>query len=268
MEHKLHNAFYHTPPLWTHTQFGIPQFEFPELDITRIVGAPVPGRLRLGHQMEFVFAQLMDAATTWNLLAKNLLADVNKIRIGELDFLLQHTKTKEVFHVELAYKFYIINPEISEPIHRLMGPNKRDMFFTKLDKLKAKQFPLLFHRSLEDQLKSLQINPWKVSQQACFKAQLFTPFEEQPSSIRPLNVHCIVGNWVHFDTFNGEPFQENQYYIPYKIEWALPPILERPYVSHFETLMEVNLRMIKENAPMLWVKKPSGTLTKLFVVWW
>ncbi len=268
MDHKLYSGFYYTPPLWTNTQFGIPQFAFPALALSNIGFPSIPDGLRLGHQMEVVFAHLLDTAPKWKLLAKNLLVDVGKTRIGELDFLLQHKESKTVFHIELAYKFYIINPKISEPIHRLMGPNKRDMFFTKLDKLKTKQFPLLFHRSLEERLKSLNINPSDINQEACFKAQLFKPFEAANPSIRPLNVSCITGSWIHFDAFNTAPFKRYKYYVPYKKEWVLPPDLERPYISHFETLMEVNMRMIKENAPMLWIKKTDNSLEKLFVVWW
>ena len=268
MAHNMHNGFYHTPPLWKNTQFGIPQFAFPELKISDIGFPSIPDGIRLGHQMEVIFAHLLDTAPKWKLLAKNILVDAGKTRIGELDFLLQHRETKAVSHIELAYKFYIINPKISEPIHRLMGPNKRDMFFTKLDKLKTKQFPLLFHKDLAYKLKTLHINPTKVSQQACFKAQLFKPFKVTKPSIRPLNVNCITGSWIQFDAFKSAPFKEYQYYIPYKKEWVLPPDLERPYLSHFETLMEVNLRMIKENAPMLWIKKPDNSLEKLFVVWW
>ena len=268
MDHKLCNGFYQTPPLWTNTQFGIPQFAFPEVEVSKIGSFSVPDRLRLGHQMEFVFEHLMNISGKWELLAKNLLVDTGKTRVGELDFLLRYKETRAVFHIELAYKFYIVNPKITEPMHRLMGPNKRDMFFTKLDKLKTKQFPLLFHQSTENQLETLNIKAEQVHQQACFKAQLFTPFDAPRPSIRPLNPSCITGSWIHFDAFNRMPFKDFQYYIPYKQEWVVQPTLERPYMNHYATLLDVNMRMIKENAPMLWVKKPDNSLEKLFVVWW
>lgn len=261
-------GFCDTPPLWTNAQFGVTQFEFPKIEVNEIGAITIPERLRLGHQMEFVFGHLLKASPNWELLANNLLVDEGKVRIGELDFLLKDIVTATVFHIELAYKFYIVNPEISAPMHRLMGPNRRDMFFTKLDKLKTKQFPLLFHKSLSDRFRHLNIDLSEVNQQACFKAQLFTPFNQPRPSIRPLNIDCIAGSWVRFDAFSGEPFKDYQYYIPFKKEWVLSPVLERPYSNHYETLMEVNLRMIKQNAPMLWGKKPSGDLIKLFVVWW
>jgi len=264
MDSKLYQGFYTTPPLWVNTQFGIPQFDFPKLDLSNFKCAPVPNNLRLGHQMEFIFAQLLEYSPNWKVLAKNLLVDVGKNRVGELDFILYNIIAKATYHIELAYKFYIVDPEISEPVHRLMGPNKKDMCFTKLDKLKEKQFPLLFNKALTQKLESLAVDPTVVVQQACFKAQ----YNTANIHIRPLNKGCVTGSWIPFDAFNTKQFKDYQYYIPFKKEWVLQPELERPYLSHFETLLDVNLRMAQENAPMLWMKKPDNTLEKLFVVWW
>ncbi|WP_339334482.1 MULTISPECIES: DUF1853 family protein [unclassified Croceitalea] len=268
MEKELCKGFYTTPPLWINKQFGVQQFNFPKLDLLNLSAKAIPEQLRLGHKMEYVFEQLLNHSEDWKVLAKNLLIDRNKVRQGELDFVLQHKQSKETYHVELAYKFYIINPEITEPIHRLMGPNKRDMFFTKLEKLKQKQFPLLYCKELSKQLEILEIKTETVQQQACFKAQLFLPYEVDGISIRPLNKNCIKGSWVRFDDFNTAEFKKWQYYIPFKQEWVLEPSTDRNYATQYETLLDINLRMLKENAPMLWVKKPNGVIEKVFVVWW
>jgi len=268
MVKELCTGFYDTRPLWLKEQFGIAQFEFPEVDLTTLTTRPIPEKLRLGHQMEYVFAQLLAASSDWVVLDKNVLVNAGKTRLGELDFILKNVSTQSVHHVELAYKFYIINPEITEPVHRLMGPNKRDMFFTKLDKLKGKQFPLLFSDELTEQLGQLQIDVDTVNQQACFKAQLFTPHGTDYSAIRPLNKQCIQGNWIRFDDFKTAAFKTYDYYIPHKLEWVLTPSADRVFTSHYNTLLDINIRMLKENAPMLWVKDKEGTVTKLFVVWW
>ncbi|WP_165819390.1 DUF1853 family protein [Flagellimonas aquimarina] len=271
MDKQLCSGFYNTSPLWINEQFGIPQFEFPRIEISNFKPKPINDRLRLGHQMEHVFEQLISDSKHWEILAKNMLVDEGKNRIGEIDFILENTETtetREVYHVELAYKFYIINSEISEPIHRLMGPNKRDMFFTKLDKLREKQFPLLYTEVLKDKLKKLKIQPYAVKQQACFKTQLFIPYGDINASIRPLNKNCIQGKWIRFNDFNSKTFKAFEYHITFKREWVIAPTLDRQYTSHHETLLEINLRMLKQNSPMLWVKKPDGTIEKLFVVWW
>jgi hypothetical protein len=268
MDKELCFGFYNTAPLWTNEQFGIPQFEFPEIDFTHFKAEPIPKQLRLGHKMEHTFEQLILFSDNWKLLAKNLMVDKNKQRIGELDFLLHHKPSNTNHHIELAYKFYIINPEITEPIHRLMGPNRRDMFYTKLNKLKEKQFPLLYSEELKEQLQALHINPTEIEQQACFKAQLFSLYGIDSTSIRPLNKNCIQGSWIRFDDFNSNEFKSFEYYIPYKDEWVLEPTIKRPYTSHYETLLDLNLKMLKENAPMLWVKNKVELVSKLFVVWW
>jgi len=268
MEKELCQGFYQTPPLWINEQFGVAQFRFPEINLNSFRAKEIPERLRLGHKMEHAFEQLLQFSEDWSLLAKNIVVKKGKISLGELDFLLTHETSNTHYHVELTYKFYIINPEITEPMHRLMGPNKRDMFYTKLDKLKEKQFPLLYSAELEENLNTLQIDTSQVIQQACFKAQLFMPYKNHGTSIRPLNKNCIHGSWIRFDDFNSTEFKRFEYYTPYKQEWVLTPSLKRNYHSHYNTLLDLNLRMLKENAPMLWVKKDNATLEKLFVVWW
>jgi hypothetical protein len=260
-------GFYKTPPLWKNQQFGIQQFDFPEWKGNSTTAVELPTNLRLGHQMEHVFKHLVNASGQFEVVLSNLHIEEGKLRVGELDFILRDIKRKQVLHVELAYKFYIINPEISEPIYRLMGPNRRDMFYTKLDKLKEKQLPLLYHGSLDPYWQATDINPLDIEQQCCIKAQLFQPYAEQ-ASIRPLNMDCVAGSWIRFDDFNAPEFRKNEYYIPKKLEWVIAPHENVSWMNHYEALMDVNLRMFKENAPMLWVKQPSGQIEKLFVVWW
>ncbi len=243
------------------------QFPFPKLDDTLFRPMEIPDNLRLGHQMEYVFQYLIANSSLYDVIYHNVLIEEGKRRIGELDFILKNTSTGKYHHVELAYKFYIINPNISEPIYRLMGPNKRDMFFTKMDKLKIKQLPLLHHDNLKTCWQPLGISPKEIQQECCFKAQLFQPFGEK-ITIRPINMDCIAGSWVRYDDFNSQTFKPFQFYIPKKIEWVIAPHDSVPWSNHHITLMEVNLRMIRKSAPMLWMKKASGEMEKLFVVWW
>ncbi len=268
MDIKQVQGFYGTPSLWNGHQFGIQQFVFPEVDFTSFSPEEIPQNIRLGHQMEHAFEQLITHESTYEILLKNQAIRSDKITIGEIDFILKHTKTKEIQHVELTYKFYIVDSSISEPIHRLMGPNRRDMFFTKLDKIKNEQFSLIHAAETQNILKSHDINPEAVQHQCCFKAQLFRPFNELKVHIRPLNPDCVAGYWMPFHEFEKSSLKDCSFYIPFKKEWPITPHEEVEWLSYLETLMEVNIRMIKKNAPMLWVKKPSGTFEKLFVVWW
>lgn len=261
-------GFLKTPPLWNNIQFGLRQFEFPDSDLTGFTPTGIPQKLRLGHQMEHVFKQLVDASSQYTVLIHNLPIKANKRTVGEIDFILKDKKTEKVLHVELTYKFYIIDTHISEPVYQLMGPNKRDMFFTKMEKIKTRQFPLLHTVEGMEALNQNGIDPESIEHQCCFKAQLFIPYGKPLVHIRPLNKACVDGYWIRFDDFKTQEFRGYSYYIPYKLEWVVLPHNDVPWQSHFEISMEINLRMIKENAPMVWIKKSDEEFEKFFVVWW
>ncbi|WP_446051256.1 DUF1853 family protein [Zobellia laminariae] len=261
-------GFLSTPALWTGEEFGINQFVFPEVNLNRFLPKPISKKLRLGHQMEHVFTQLLIRNNTYDLILHNQPVKDENRTIGEIDFILKHRETEKLIHVELTYKFYIIDPTISEPIHRLIGPNRKDMFFTKMEKIRDKQFPLLHSKNGIKTLEERQINHEEIEHQACFKAQLYMPYANADVDITPLNKNCVYGYWLKFKAFEKDDFKNHQYYIPSKSEWVIPPHKKVRWSSHFETLMEVNLHTLNQNAPMLWMKKSDTEFQKFFVVWW
>ncbi|WP_281543202.1 DUF1853 family protein [Maribacter aestuarii] len=261
-------GFLNTPALWKNEQFGIKQFNFPEIDTKALTTTAIPQNIRLGHQMEYVFKQLLESSYTYEVLIHNLPVKIGKRTIGEIDFIIRDLATQVLLHIELTYKFYIINPEITEPIHQLMGPNKRDMFFTKMEKIRDEQFALIYSESGRDALAIQGLNSNDIEQRTCYKAQLFSPYGTKKVHIRPLEKGCIEGYWLKFDEFNTNEFKPYQYYIPFKSEWVVTPHGDVQWCSHFQTLMDINLKMLKENAPMVWVKKSENTFEKFFVVWW
>ena len=261
-------GFLQTQTLWTKTQFGIEQFEFPQIDLTHFTPTPIPQRIRLGHQMEHVCKQLLEASTSYEVLLYNEPVRQGKQTLGEIDYILRETATGQIIHLELTYKFYIIDPQISEPIHQLMGPNRRDMFFTKMEKIKNEQFGLLHSPAGQKTLAEKGIPTQGIHHQACYKAQLFEPYQSKAINIRPLNPQCIVGYWLRLEDLRSADFQPYEFYIPYKTEWVVAPHKDVPWMSHYETLLEVNMRLLQQNAPMLWIKKGPDTFEKCFVVWW
>ena len=261
-------GFLNTPPLWVKKQFGLEQFSFPEIDIGIYSVPDIPERIRLGHQMEFIFRQCMEYTNDYEIIIHNKPLKESKRTIGEVDFILFDRKKEEYLHIELTYKFYIIDPDISEPIHRLMGPNRRDMFFTKLDKIKNEQLGLLSTAAGKTLLDEYDLRDLDIRPQVCFKAQLFLPFGSEFRHIRPLNTACIAGFWISFDAFNSPEFKNDLYYITYKHEWPVKPSYNEHYIGHYEVMLELNIRMIKENAPLVWRKKTDSSFEKFFVVWW
>ncbi|TLF43991.1 DUF1853 family protein [Maribacter aurantiacus] len=261
-------GFLNTPPLWTKTQFGITQFEFPDVEFTHFTPAPIPQKIRLGHQMEHVCKQLLDASPAYEVLLYNEPVRQGKQTLGEIDYILRETATEQIIHLELTYKFYIIDPQISEPIHQLMGPNRRDMFFTKMEKIKNEQFGLLHSPAGQKTLAEKGIPTQNLHHQTCYKAQLFEPYQSKPINIRPLNPQCIVGYWLRLEDLRGAEFQAYEFYIPYKTEWVVAPHEDVAWMSQYETILEVNMRLLQQNAPILWIKKGPTTVEKCFVVWW
>ena len=277
MSQEQFRGFIDTPPLWTNQQFSVRQFDFPNVDAIQWEPSPIPNRIRLGHQMERVFEHLIKTASPYDILIHNLPIKDGNRTIGEIDFILRERgKDQKDFkrsnggyvHVELTYKFYIIDTQITEPIHQLMGPNRRDMFFTKLEKVKQRQFPLLHSTQGSKVLAERGIDVEQIEHQCCFKSQLFMPFGTSQVHIRPLNQACISGYWLRFDDFNMADFASSSYYIPFKSEWVVAPHAEVGWKSHFGILMDINLRMLKENAPMVWMRTLEGKFEKFFVVWW
>lgn len=263
---KHFEGFIASQALWNQTQFGVEQFKIPDFDVSSFTPAAIPSHLRLGHQIELIFHQIVQHHPDYEILAHSLQVKGPKRTLGELDFLISYQK--HIFHIELSYKFYIIDPTISEPIHRLMGPNRRDMFFTKLEKTKNQQLPLLYSKECLPLLQKLEINPNKVIQQVCFLGQLFVPLKTDTISIQPLNKQCIIGSWMQMKDFENISFRQSLYYIPKKYEWLHLPHLEVSWQNHFDTLKEVNTSHTAQRSPMLWRKLPDGTIDKFFVVWW
>jgi len=265
---NAYKGFLETPPLWVNEQFGLQQFKMPPIDVETIRRQPIPNNIRLGHKMEHIFKQCLASQQHYKFLYSNIKIKKEKITLGEIDFLVENTHTNQIVHVELTYKFYIIDTDITEPIHQLMGPNKRDLFLTKMEKIKNNQLPLIFSEEGTSALHTLGIERSKIIQEVCYKAQLFRPYGDSKITISPLNQECITGFWIRFQKFNAPNFKHHSYYIPKKDEWVLQPCKDASWRTHDEVLLEVTIHILKENAPMVWMLKTDGSYEKFFVVWW
>ena len=68
-------GFVNTPPLWKKQQFGLQQFQFPEIDLSASDTMALPENLLLGHQMEVVFKNLISSSKAYTIVFSNLLID-------------------------------------------------------------------------------------------------------------------------------------------------------------------------------------------------
>ena len=261
-------SFLKTPPIWKKKQFDILQFEFPFLDMENFHPKEIPTNLRLGHQMEFVFKELMNYSENYELILYNLPIRNQERTLGEIDFILKDNDTNHFIHVELTYKFYLLDPEIPRPIHRLIGPNRKDRFFDKMEKIKNEQFPLLHSSAGIQALEEHGINHQTIQHQCCFKAQVFIPYQKENLGFGFVNKETITGYWLRLEDFKSIDFIKHQFYVPRKSDWVIQPTEEALWKSHAETLLEVKLKFEEKRAPMVWRKKSKNNYEKFFVVWW
>lgn len=260
-------GFLSTPPLWDGKQFEIEQFQFPDVRPDSFQPEALPQNIRLGHQVEHVFKQLIDHSDHYDILVYNLPIRQEKRTLGEIDFILKDNSTEQLIHVELTYKFYIIDPEITDPIHRLIGPNRRDTFFLKKEKIKNVQFPLLHSEEGAKALYELGIDHHKaLEHQCCFKAQLFVPYQKETVLPVIFDKACISGYWLRLNDLNKSDFKDILFYLPSKSEWIIEPHIGVAWLSHKKTLEQITNRHERGSAPMVWMKTPEVMISKAFVV--
>lgn len=226
---------------------------------------PLPKNVRLGHLAERVVAQALKASDNFRLLAENVQIVVDKKTIGELDFIAEDLSDGRILHIELAYKFYLYDSKISsEPLHNWIGPNRRDSLIEKLEKLKKKQYPLLYHEALKTQLPDL--NPESVDQVSCFLTSLYTPYNSD-LGFAPIYQDAIKGHYLDNQTFAQAHKESKRYCIPAKTHWGIPPEANTEWLLLEEVEPKLLQNLEEKRAPLVW-EKDVNRYAEYFVVWW
>lgn len=244
---------------------GLPTFDLAELHLTNEIDFQLPTNVRLGHLAEKIVSELIKSSTNYEVLYENVQILEKDKTIGEIDIIIENQNTKQVLHVELAYKFYLFDPDIStEPINNWIGPNRNDSLKEKLDKLKTKQFPLLYHNCTKEQLNTITIN--EVSQALCLLVSLYIPYEYK-ANFNPTYQKAIKGYYVNFETFSNHDNPSKTYYIPTKKEWGMEPSENKNW-SNFTTIEKQIQTSITEKQAVLCWEKYKDSYSSFFIVWW
>jgi len=269
------NSFIKSPQLQVYnTCYPFIPFNFHDEEIAE-TGFDFPATAVLGMQAEACFEAYLRRSKNYEVLASNIQIpklfggknNSGKITLGEFDYIVKCRESLELCHIELAYKFYLYNPneECSE-LKKWIGPNKKDSLFQKLEKLKWKQFPLLENPIAIDYLNKLDIK-LPTSQQLCLKTHLFVP-KGFTAGIWPSNYReCVVGYWIR----PGEMEHENKsalYAMPDKKQWLLPPS-EAPldWCSYDMIVGLIECKLADRISPLIYEKSGSA-ISSFFVVWW
>lgn len=244
---------------------GLDSFNLDELQIEGELDATLPENRRLGHLAESVVSEAIKSSLNFELLYENVQLIKGKITIGELDFIVRNLTNHEVIHVELAYKFYLLDPTLSSDFSKnWIGPNRNDSLVEKLAKLKNKQFPLLQSESAQKALVGVDVH--KTSQAVCFLASLFVPYNFR-SRLDPAYEKAIVGHHLDFNTFQKLNKPTKEYYIPSKKEWGIDPA-ENSFWQNFEQVQQhIQQCLFEKQAPLCW-QKDGDKYSVFFIVWW
>lgn len=262
-----YKGFLSTPPLWKGKAYGLTQFEFPTISLDRFTPKTIPDKLRLGHRIEHIFAQLLNHSERYHILGQNIQIRHEKQTLGELDFIVRDSVSAQLIHIEVSFKFYIVLP--SEPIEKgLIGPNRKDAFLTKISKTREKQLPLLYTEQARAALSAYGLQALQIVQNCYFCAQLFVPYHQLTLQLTPFETHHIKGYWMHWADFNTPAFKTFMYYIPKKSEWIQDPHDGVVWDTYTQTATQIAELLAQQRSPLVWIKKAPLYFEKCFVVWW
>jgi len=260
---KRYHGYASTPLLWSTILDELQQFSISTI-YDQLPQSP-KGHIRLGKLVEqFVLHEFKnDLAVT--LIASNYQVQDGTLTIGELDGLF--VKDEQPVHLEIVYKFYLYDDSVgSSFLEHWIGPNRRDSLVKKLNKLKHKQLPLLYHPITQQWLKSLGYQAEDFMQYVCFKAQLFLPYGSDLQDISPLNPDCIQGFYLRPEQLID--FKDCKFCIPLKLDWLMDIPIQIDWMTYEHFSARITEFMSEKSAPLCWIKRPNGETTKCFVIWW
>ncbi len=276
-------AFYQTASMWSGSLCGIQSFHlaqlhFPFNDTTAAtLELPViPAGTVLGKRAEYFFKFCIEQSTNYDLVVHNLQIFKGTTTLGELDYIVQERKTGKLLHIELVYKFYLYDPDhieknntIPEPYQtelvKYIGPNRRDNFLYKLNRLKTHQLPLLYTNQAKDTLSLLGINVYKIQQQVCFLAHIFIPRALWQHDYKYINKKCISGYYVGYSAF-AKAKTSNTYYLPEKFAWKMTPYDTQLPLNFEEVRNACEQSLERGYAPLVWMRLENGLFERFFVI--
>lgn len=223
----------------------------------------------LGKRIEHFFSHYLTYSEKYNILAENLQIRDGKNTIGELDYIVNDKDKNQIIHIELVYKFYLYDAlSTTNEIHKWIGPNRNDSLTGKLEKLSAHQFPLLFSDYTKNYLNELRLSGNFISQQLCFKAQLYVHEKIYGKTLNKINNKAIRGFWLFFHEFSESNYGDFDFFIPEKQDWILSPNICQKWYSFREAKHLIGLYLADKWSPLCWMKTRSETFYRFFVVWW
>ena len=217
-----------------------PLFAFEEVSPLKEKLLELKKNTMLGKRAELFFKELIKGSKEYKVLADGIQVFKDKRTVGELDFIIQHRKSLQVFHTELTYKFYAYDPNIATTaIEKWIGPNRKDTLVQKLDKLNTRQFPLLHTKETQQRLEKLGLPLDGIAQRLVFKAQLFVPENTLLTLFPACNKNAIRGNYMRLEALTNTISSNSRFFLPKKQDWMLPAKNNRTWLAFSEIKNEL-----------------------------
>ena len=149
---------------------------------------------KLGHLYEDALAVLLESTPRYDVLAQGLpIRQDAGHTLGELDYLLRDLVSGRTIHLELAVKFYLAVETDSGLL--LPGPDARDHYFRKLEKMRSHQLVLAdkFRNLLPDEFRDQEVDVQQLVHGCIFNHVRAA----RPAQAEFLNPNGRRGKWLH-----------------------------------------------------------------------
>jgi len=152
------------------------------------------------------------------------------ITLGELDFVYQDKK-KELNHLEIAAKFYLLKPDASG-FERLVGANGGDWYERKLEHLFKKQLALSDlprTKQVLSEVFELDVAQVQCHHHGLMKGMIFFPITEggklNDYEQQRLNPDLLAGRWGTVNNwYLSDPGEIGRWLILEKLDWLVPQV--------------------------------------------
>lgn len=175
---------------------------------------------RLGHYYERLWQFALQQAPGVRLLAANLPVRQGQLTLGELDLLLEDRDG--VHHLELAVKFYLGCPPLTEQWQRWIGPGREDRLDRKLNHLRQHQLHLAQSHAARQLLRCLATDT--VNAAAWLGGYLFRPWQGPIAGPAGANPQGLSGDWLHRAQLDDYVQQnaECRWVLLERLQWLAP----------------------------------------------
>jgi hypothetical protein len=265
-------GFYNTPSLFNESFYGLELFDRENIDVESfdISNIEILQQLPLGKRVEYFLEAIIENSSRYEKIIKNKQIIHNKETLGEIDFIIFDKKRNKYIHIELQYKFYVYDDSFENEIDRYVGPNRSDTLVKKLEKLKNKQFPLLFNKDTKAYLEGIDLE--NIEQKILFKGNIFLPRHLKHKEFKLINNDCIHGYYLSFKEFTKDTsFEQMEFFVPHRFDWLSDPKSNKKWESYEKAKEDLDFFININASPLVWSKKIQDGETiieRFFVTWW